>query len=410
MKHVYDSIIIGGGAAGFFAANVLLDEGIANILILEKSDKILSKVKVSGGGRCNFTHNCLEPETMVKNYPRGKRELQGPFTRFGVRETLDWFEEKGLKYKVENDGRMFPQSNSSQSIIDILTESIQKEKIEVILKAEVIEITKEENHFKIILQNKNTLLAKKIIICTGGFNDKLKYQFISNLGHKIITPVASLFTINVPNFKLKELMGLSVQSAGIKMEGHKSFSYGPLLITHWGFSGPVVLKQSSENARELSDKNYECNWVINWTGKKTEDVNEEISGNQNKNSKIVNYPMFEIPKRLWMHFCKESGIPEQKTFSEISKKELRLLSEKLCHDIYPMKGKTTFKEEFVTCGGVDLKEIDFKTMQSKIVPGLYFAGEVLNIDGITGGFNFQSAWTGAWHAAKSIAHELKEKH
>jgi hypothetical protein len=410
MSSVYNLVIVGGGAAGFFAANVGVDLGLKKILIIEKSNKILSKVRISGGGRCNFTNDSPDPAGLVKNYPRGGKELLGAFTRFGVKETLDWFQKKGLQYKTENDGRMFPASNSSESIINILTAIHKSNKIELKVNSEVKSINKNNNAFELTLITNEIIHSKSVIVCSGGMSTIDKGNFLFSTKHKIIPPVPSLFTFNVPDSPLKNFMGLSIPFAGVKPETAKDFIYGPLLITHWGFSGPVILKLSSLYANEFALKKYALSFTIRWTGKNAEENFEIITKHQKeyRTQLIYNFYPFDIPKRLWQYFCFRSGIIESYNYADLSLKQLRKLSEQLANDVFIMQGKTTFKEEFVTCGGIELKEIDFKTMESKIIPGLFFAGEVLNIDGVTGGFNFQAAWTTAWHAANACNKYLNE--
>ncbi len=396
-------IVIGGGAAGFFAAiNAAEHLPDAKITILEKSNKLLSKVKVSGGGRCNVTNYCMDNAELVKNYPRGEKELRQIFSRFSVADTIEWFSKRGVELKTEPDGRMFPVTDDSQTIMDCFLMEVEKHSIKIKIKEEVLGIEKGTTDL-IVKTDRQTYNADAVICSSGGHNQKNNYNFISKTGHTITQLIPSLFTINIPDTNIKELMGLSVKNATVKINGTKHQYFGPVLITHWGLSGPAVLKLSAFAAKDLFERNYHSDITVNWTG----DMNEErvkhiLEENLNSKALVVNTPLFGFPKRLWEYFVLKSEIPMQKPWNETGKKQLNRLSQILTGEVFKMKGKTTFKEEFVTSGGVDLKEIDFKTMQSKIIPQLYFCGEVLNIDGITGGFNFQSAWSTAWVAANSI--------
>jgi predicted Rossmann fold flavoprotein len=374
------------------------------ITILEKTTKLLSKVKVSGGGRCNVTHQCFENSELIKNYPRGNKELLQVFSRFSVQDTINWFKQQNIILKTEEDGRMFPYSDDSQTIIDCFLGLMNKLNIKVILQCEVFSIQKNKEHF-ILKTNKDTLMADALICALGGHNKAGAYDLIKNLGHTIDKPIPSLFTLNFPNELIKkELQGISVKNAQVTIAGTKLNYHGPVLITHWGLSGPAVLKLSAFAAKDFFDLNYTSLIRVNWVYPlKRNEVAEQLKHIQSTKHKALPYsnPAFDLPKRLWEFLCNASGILNNKPWAEISNKQLNQLTEKLVGSAYNMEGKTTFKEEFVTCGGVQLKEIDFKTMQSKVVPGLYFCGEVLNIDGITGGFNFQSAWSTAWVCANN---------
>lgn len=397
-------IVIGGGASGFFAAiNVAEIHPDYRVIIIEKSNKLLSKVRVSGGGRCNVTNYTLEISELIKNYPRGAKELRQVFNRFAVQDTINWFEKHGVKLKTEPDNRMFPVTDSSETIIDCFLNEADKHKVRINLSEEVIELNKKENGQIEVISDKQNYLADAVICSSGGNNQERNYNFISKTGHTISTLIPSLFTINLKNEKITELMGLSVQNATVKAEGTSYRYTGPVLITHWGFSGPAVLKLSAFAAQVFFEKDYKANILINWTGTlNEEEVKNEISRHITSKALIVNQPLFDIPKRLWEYLITKAEIPLQKPWIESGKKLLNKLSLVLCDDRYQMQGKTIFKEEFVTSGGVNLKEVDFKTMQSKIVPNLYFCGEVLDIDGITGGFNFQNAWSTAFVAASSV--------
>jgi predicted flavoprotein YhiN len=433
-KHI---IVIGGGAAGFFAAINSAENGPScKITLLEKTTKLLSKVKVSGGGRCNVTHSCFDNSELVKNYPRGNKELLQVFSRFSVKDTIEWFEKHGVKLKTEEDGRMFPVSDNSQTIIDLFLSLCKKYKIEIITSCEVFGIKhigdRSTSHFErsreasddmttrtstppnqvrgkllgltstsfILKTSQGEMKADKIICALGGHPKSGAYDVLKNLGHKIIDPIPSLFTINLPSNDIKkELQGIAVKNAEVKIGETKLNYSGPVLITHWGLSGPAVLKLSAFAAKTFFEKDYNSEIILNWVfPMNQEECNSKILQlkNSKNNSLPHSNPLFDLPKRLWEYLCKEAGISKEKVWAEIPNKNIIRLSEILCRSVYQMKGKTTFKEEFVTCGGIDLKEIDVKTMQSKIVPGLFFCGEVLNIDGITGGFNFQSAWSTAF--------------
>ncbi|MCE3259632.1 MAG: NAD(P)/FAD-dependent oxidoreductase [Bacteroidetes bacterium] len=400
-------IVIGGGAAGFFSAiNVAFMRPGTRITILEKTNKLLSKVKVSGGGRCNVTHHCFENSELVKNYPRGNKELLQVFSKFNVANTIEWFEKQGVKLKVEEDGRMFPVTDDSQTIVDCFQKLAAQFRIEVITQCEVFSIKKYDGEFR-LKTNKAEFSADAVVCSIGGHNKSDAYHLIKNLGHTIVDPVPSLFTLNLPNESIKkELQGVSVKLAEVRIAGSKLNYSGPVLITHWGLSGPAVLKLSAFAAHDFFKAGYIASILVNWVHPfKAHEVVEKLKQFQKEKHKALPYtaPCFDLPRRLWEFLCERSGIDNKKPWAELNKKELNALAENLCNAVFKMEGKTTFKEEFVSCGGVHLKEVDFKTMQSKLVPGLYFCGEVLNIDGITGGFNFQNAWSTAWISANAIA-------
>ena len=376
-----------------------------SITILEKTTKLLSKVKVSGGGRCNVTHHCFDNSELIKNYPRGTKELRQVFSRFSVQNTIDWFKQQGIILKTEEDGRMFPYSNDSQTIIDCFLDLAKKLNIKIITQCEVFSIQKSDAVF-LLKTNKETFKTDTVICALGGHNKSASYDVLKNLGHTIDQPIPSLFTFNLPNETIKkELQGISVKNAQVFIEGTKLNYNGPVLITHWGLSGPAVLKLSAFAAKDFFDLNYLAKIRVNWVyPEKLNIVLEDLKQIQKEKHKAFPYSnsAFDLPKRLWEFLCEQAEIPSNKPWAEISNKHLTKLAENLVNSSFKMEGKTTFKEEFVTCGGVNLKEIDFKTMQSKLVPNLYFCGEVMNVDGITGGFNFQSAWSTAWVCALSI--------
>lgn len=398
-------IVVGGGASGFFAAiNCAIHFPKAKIIILEKSNKLLSKVKISGGGRCNVTNHCFDVDELLKNYPRGAKELKQVFSQFCVLDTIKWFEERGIKLKVEHDGRMFPESNSSETIINCFLNEAKKYNIDIKLNEEVLSIQAVNNGNDLQVKTTNQEFVASAVICSIGGHHQLKnYNFIKQLGHTIDELVPSLFTLNIPQNNIKQLMGLSIKNGIVKVINTKHQYTGPVLITHWGFSGPAVLKLSAFAANDFYKLNYQAQISVNWTGIANEELlKQELQNHLYQKSLIVNTPLFEIPKRLWEFLIEKAEITNTKPWNELSKKQLNILAQTLCNDIYLMHGKTTFKDEFVTSGGINLKEINFKTMESKLVPHLFFCGEVLNIDGITGGFNFQNAWSTAWIASKNV--------
>lgn len=376
-----------------------------HITILEKSTKLLSKVKVSGGGRCNVTNHCLDNNELIKNYPRGYKELNQVFSKFNVQHTSDWFKKQGVVLKTEADDRMFPDTNSSQTIIDCFMHLSKKLNISIQINSEVLSIEPNKDKFNIITNLKN-YSANAIICALGGHNKTKAYNIIKQLGHNIIEPIPSLFTFNLPNESIKNnLQGISVKNAQIKIVQNKLNYNGPVLITHWGLSGPAVLKLSAFAATDFYKQNYFSDIMVNWVYPlKPIDVELFIKQFQKNKHKALPFSqsMFDLPKRLWEFLCIKSDILNTKPWAEVNNKQINKLVQCLCNYLLKMEGKTTFKEEFVSCGGVSLKEINFKTMESKLVPNLFFCGEVLNIDGITGGFNFQSAWSTAWICAESI--------
>jgi predicted Rossmann fold flavoprotein len=403
----YDLVVIGGGAAGFFGAiNAAQVNPKLRILILEKSTKLLAKVKVSGGGRCNVTHHCFEPTPLSKHYPRGQKELKKLFQQFNAADTVTWFEQQGVKLKTEADGRMFPQSNNSQTIIDCFLREAEKHGIEIKTSCEVTQVVKVVNHFEVKLNGK-TLKAHTVLIATGGYTKHENYNWLANLNHTIINPIPSLFTFNDSARSFTSLMGVAVADAEVKVAGTKFSQRGPVLITHWGLSGPAVIKLSAWAAVELHQLNYTFTALVNWTGQPELTIRESLMQLKNQHSKknITGNALFDLPKRLWEFLTQAAGIPAEKIWADASHKEINKLIELVFACAFAIKGKTTFKEEFVTCGGVDWNEINLSTMESKLIQGLYFAGEVIHADGETGGFNFQAAWSTAWVAAQAIAQE-----
>ena len=404
---MYDILVIGGGAAGFFAAiNAAEKYNGLKIAILERGRDVLQKVKVSGGGRCNVTHACFEPDKLVKFYPRGENELLLPFERFNPTNTIDWFESRGVKIKKEADGRMFPVSDSSQSIIDCLLGSAQRNRIEILTNSRVEHfdyLPNEKYNWKLQVAGDRILSAKKLMIATG--SDTAVWTLLERLKIKIIQPVPSLFTFNIKDARLTDLMGLSVPNAIINIQKTNFESNGPTLITHWGLSGPGILKLSSWAARELNAANYKFTVKVNWLANKDLEavrthLHNQINTQPKKN--VVANAEFGLPIRLWKSLCNAAEIGEFQKWAETGKKHIQRLTEQLTAGSFEVNGKSTFKEEFVTAGGVDLSEIDFETFSLKQYPSLFMAGEVLNIDAITGGFNFQAAWTGGWIAAQNL--------
>lgn len=399
-------IIIGGGAAGFFTAiNCAEANPNLKVTILERGKKVLSKVKVSGGGRCNVTHAEFIPREFAKNYPRGSRELLGPFHSFCSGDTIEWFENHGVELKIEEDGRMFPTTDNSQTIINCFWDAVRKTKIEVLTghRVEAIQPPSNTQKYWTITANGKPFFAQKLMIATGS-NPKI-WEICHQLGHTIVPPVPSLFTFNIKDPRINELQGLSVPFATVKVLGTKLKANGPLLITHWGMSGPAILKLSAWGARILNEKKYNFQIQVNWLGKyHFDEILEELNELKQQEAKkwVLKRAQFNLPTRLWKRLAEAAGVTLQNRWADLNKKKLSRLAAQLTQATFSVKGKSTFKEEFVTAGGVSLKEINFKRFESKIHKNLFFAGEVLDIDAVTGGFNFQAAWTGGWVAAKSI--------
>lgn len=402
MNQNFDIIIVGGGAAGFFSAiNIVEKNPKTKVAILERGSEVLSKVRISGGGRCNVTHACFEPNELVKFYPRGEKELRGPFHQFCSGDTVEWFNNHGVELKIEDDGRMFPVSNSSQTIIDCFLEATQKLGITVLTGQSVQSIFKKDNFWKIETQNEN-YIAEKLILATGS-NPKI-WEMLQNFGHAIVNPVPSLFTFNIKDARIKELPGVSAQ-VSVKVKDTKLTSTGPLLITHWGVSGPAILKLSAWGARILFEKKYQFTIFVNWLNDiDTDDVEKILKNLKQEHAKkaVSKKSPFDFPNRLWESLVLASNIQEETKWADISKIQLQNLANQLTNSSFNVNGKSTFKEEFVTAGGIDLKEINFKTMESKLHENLYFAGEILNIDAVTGGFNFQNAWTSGFILANAL--------
>ena len=393
-------IIIGGGASGFFtAANI--DTKLYDVTILEQNSDVLQKVKISGGGRCNVSHACFDPRELVQFYPRGNKELLSVFTKFQPGDTMNWYEEHGVALKIEDDNRIFPESNSSQSIIDCLVNECRKKNVKILTKQTVTEILPQENGYKIHTTDQN-YFADYVIFSTG--SSPKAFKILEKLGHQIITPVPSLFTFNIKNEILKDLMGTSFQYVDIEIPKLNLEESGSLLITHWGLSGPAILKLSAWGARELAALKYQFEIIVNFIGTASEDALEifkNFKENEPKKS-IGQAKIFDITNRFWQRILFVSGIDTTKQLANINNKEMQKIIENLCCCRMNVTGKSTFKEEFVTAGGVDLKEMDFKTMKSKKLPNFYISGEILNIDAVTGGFNFQACWSEGWLIAQDL--------
>ncbi len=404
-----DLIVIGGGAAGFFGAIACATVNPRlKVTILEAGRQPLAKVRISGGGRCNVTHHCFDPAKLVQNYPRGSKALRGAFSRFQPQDTVKWFESRGVKLKTEADGRMFPITDDSATIINCLLQTADRAGV-ILRTGTVVKSVKKnlDRGFQITLKNGEILQGKSILIATG--SNPLGYRLAKQLGHTIESPVPSLFTFQIKDTRLQGLAGVTVENTKVRLLGigkTKLEQTGPLLVTHWGLSAPAILKLSAWGARVLHDHKYNLPLEINLLPQyNQETLKQELHKIKLAipKKKVITYCPLSLPKRFWQNLVSYVGIKAEKTWSELNKKELNKLALELLQGKYQIVGKGVFKEEFVTCGGVNLKEINFKTMESKICPNLYFAGEILDMDGITGGFNFQSAWTTGWLAGNAIA-------
>lgn len=404
MKKKFDVIVVGGGAAGFFTAiNIKIACPKSSVLILEKTTKLLSKVLVSGGGRCNVTHNAVSQASLSKAYPRGKSFLKKAFAAFWVPDLVQWFQDQGIALKVEEDGRMFPSSNQSTTIVNCFLNLAQNLGIQINCKEPLIRVDKEEVEY-VVTTSLMEYSAKKLVLATGGPSKLGHLDYLSSLKLKLQKPCPSLFTFNLPDHPICQLQGLSVEQAKVTISSLKESWKAPLLITHWGMSGPAILVLSSICAKRLAELEYKFTYRIDWIP----DMNREDLDWSDSNKQIGNHKPMEIPQRLWDYFLNELAIDSQKKSNELSKSEKNKLIELLKGQAFNAHGKTTFKEEFVTCGGVDLSEINVANMESKQHPGLFFAGELMDVDAITGGYNFQAAWTTAYIAAKNIALQLNE--
>jgi len=399
-------VIAGGGAAGFFAALSTAHHFPQHrVIILEKTRQPLAKVRISGGGRCNVTHACFDPAHLVKFYPRGHQALRGPFTRFQPLNTIEWFEQRGVRLKTEEDGRMFPVTDDSQTIIDCFLNEAKKLHIDLQLERGIQSIERQNEQFIIRLSGEETLLCDRLLLATG--SAPKTFTWLSSLGHTIVPLVPSLFTFNLPTSPLLDLAGISVSNVHVKLPAFELEQTGPLLLTHWGLSGPAVLKLSAWGARELHQVDYQTQVVVNWIPEWSEgdvkqqllQVKREAGGRQ-----VSTEALFELPKQLWRRLVMLAQIESEQKWASLTQGQLHQLMMQLRMTSLDIQGKTTYKQEFVTCGGVSLDEVNFRTMESRRCPGLYLAGEILNIDGVTGGFNFQNAWTTGWLAGQAIGY------
>ena len=399
--------IVGGGAAGFFCAAILAEHiAPSQITIYERSEKILQKVKISGGGRCNVTHTVMDPDELITKYPRGSKEMRGPFNRFDSSHTIQWFKKQGVELKTETDGRMFPITDSSITIVDCLIKATLEKGVKLKTRCAINKLEQNNNVWE-LTTDQGIIEADKVLIATGSSQNF--WNILTNCtSHTAVDPVPSLFTFNCSSPILHHLSGVSVPKADVKINDSKWAAAGPLLITHWGLSGPVILRLSAWAARWLNEKDYnfkiEVNWKPEWNKSK---AFEWLIANKKSNpkKKPANLNDVPIPSRLWQNMVENTPEIGEKIMADIPNQVLDKLSELITNSTFEIDGKSTYKDEFVTAGGINLKEIDFKSFESKLHPGLYFAGEVLNIDAITGGFNFQAAWTGAYHAAMDMLQE-----
>lgn len=401
----FQLIVIGGGAAGFFGAITAGEAGVENILILEGGPEVLTKVRISGGGRCNVTHDCHDPRELVQSYPRGMKNLLGPFHRFQPADTITWFEDHGVELKVECDGRMFPVTDRSQTIIDCLTTAARDAGATWRAHSAAVHLRRIEDGFEIETKNGDLYQCRSLLIATGGIRSKSARRPAEDLGHTLREPVPSLFTFKIDDPRLRDLMGVSVPHATLKAGGLESD--GPLLITHWGLSGPATLKASAWGARELAEIDYQFTLEVNWTsGESKESLRAQFATVRRDHGvwKVMKRSLVEgITRRLWQRMAGTAGVQDDTTWANLTRTQSDRLIEELVSAQFQVTGKSLNKDEFVTCGGVPLDDLQLKTMESKLVPGLYFAGEVLDVDGLTGGFNFQSAWTTGHLAGIAIA-------
>lgn len=400
---LWDAIIIGGGAAGFFTAiNIKGKHPEKSVLIIEKDKDLLKKVKISGGGRCNVTHACFEPKELAKFYPRGSKELLGPFHTFCTGDMMGWLDDRGVPTKIEEDNRVFPESNESQSIIDCFMNEAENLGVKISTLTRLDKVEKMENW--VLTCGSNTFHTINLIF-TSGSNPKIWQLIERDLSHKIIPPVPSLFTFNIKDERINELMGVSVPLATVKVKSEKLNASGPLLITHWGLSGPAILRLSAWGALQLNACKYNFIAEVNWLGHESlEDCTTTLQAQRTENGKksVLKSNPYHLPKRLWESLVNHALENKEKNWADIKKSELQQLAINIVACPLQVKGKSTFKDEFVTAGGIALEEINFKNFSSKLHDNLYFAGEVLNIDAITGGFNFQAAWTGSWMISEGI--------
>lgn len=403
-------VVIGGGAAGFFAAITCAEANPDfNVTILEKSPQFLYKVKISGGGRCNVTHACFEPKQLVKNYPRGEKQLLGPFTRFNPSNTIEWFENRDVKLKAEEDGRMFPSTDSSQTIIDCFLREAKRLniKIETLIGVDDLVPPASNKKWQVTTNQKDIVEADAVIVTTG--SSSRMWNILEKLGHKLVPAVPSLFTFNIKDEKIKGLEGLSVEQVQVTVPSNQKLNAtGPLLITHWGMSGPAILRLSAWGARDLAATNHQFEIAVNWINKDAAEVKDTLKFFKQNHPKknVAANSLFSIPRRLWERLVSANAVNTNLNFADLSNKQIELLAAAFTASRFSVNGKSTYKDEFVTAGGIALNEIDFKSMQSKKLPGLFLAGEVLDVDAITGGFNFQAAWTTGWIVGTSVGNML----
>ena len=399
-----DLIVVGGGAAGFFSAITCAENSGKSVLILEQTSQLLQKVKISGGGRCNVTHACFDARELSRNYPRGEKSLIGAFHRFGAADTVAWFADRGVSLKTEADGRMFPESDSSQTIIDTLLDAAHAAGVSIRTSEGVTSIVKTGDHFELVTETGNAYTAGTVLIATGGTRSAAGARLAASLGHELQPPTPSLFTFKIEDPRIEGLLGLSVNPAEVSVHRSRLSSDGPVLITHWGLSGPGILKISAWGARELAERHHRFDISVNWlpdadpatviAERRLSDAKRQLSSRS---------PFAQIPKRFWLRLLAAADISATTTWAQLDKPSATRLVSQLTDAVFTVNGKSTNKDEFVTCGGVSLDEINLKTMESTLVNGLYFAGEIIDVDGITGGFNFQNAWTNGFHAGSDIA-------
>jgi len=414
--------VVGGGAAGFFAAITAAEQG-ADVTILEKTSRVLEKVRISGGGRCNVTHACFEPRDFATRYPRGERALLSPFQKFSARDTVAWFEARGVKLKTERDGRMFPTTDSSETIVHCLMDAAQSAGVKFRLNRAVESVAKmTDGRFELTLAAERRtpighagevpvtlgekLQCDKLLLATGGCRAAVAGQLATSLGHTLVPPVPSLFTFQIETPWLRSLAGVSLESAEVAVPVAKLRERGPLLVTHWGLSGPAILKMSAWGARELHDLDYKFPLLVNWLPDSSpEKITAEFQARrENSGAKLlVNVPLYPLTARLWEQLVLAAGIARETRWAALTRAQIHALTQQLTRSEFAVTGKSLNKDEFVTCGGVKLPEVNFKTLESKVCPGLFFAGELLDIDGITGGFNFQAAWTTGFIAGQAMA-------
>ena len=399
-----DLVVVGGGAAGFFAAITCAENSVKSVTILEKTARVLHKVKISGGGRCNVTHECFEPRELTRGYPRGEKSLIGPFHRFGALDTVEWFASRGVTLKTEDDGRMFPDTDSSQTIVDTLFDAAVAAGVEIRTSTGVASVERGDDGFEVVTESGERIGTTNVLIATGGTRLAAGARLAADLGHTMEPPTPSLFTFKIRDPRLEGLLGLSVDPAEVRVPGTRLESSGPVLVTHWGLSGPGILRISAWGARELAARDHRFDVSVNWVpgldpaevvaARRRDDARRRLSSRS---------PFDTIPKRLWARLLDTAGVTEETTWAQLGREPARRLVGELTASTFQVVGTSTNKDEFVTCGGVALDEVDFRTMESKLVPGLFFAGEVVDVDGITGGFNFQNAWTGGYHAGSTVA-------